>query len=105
MGKPVTAKESSNITVEDRVYRIDENGKISYVKKNPAAADGNSYELQGTGSLMQLVKRTTSGSKTIIKADYGVQSYCIVDNSGFFQRLCGKDCRWKMVQPYFIKRI
>ena len=96
LGKPVTAKESSNITVEDRVYRIDENGKISYVKKNPAAADGNSYELQGTGSLMQLVKRTASGSKTIIKADYGVQSYCIVDNSIFFSAYVDKtsDGKW-----------
>ncbi len=33
---------------------------------------------------MQLVKRSSSGSKAIARADYGVQSYCIVDNSIFF---------------------
>ena len=49
-GKAVTGKESTGIAIEDRVYKIDENGKISYVKKNPAAADGNSYELQGKRS-------------------------------------------------------
>ena len=47
-GKAVTGKESTGIAIEDRVYKIDENGKISYVKKNPVAADGNSYELQET---------------------------------------------------------
>lgn len=95
LGKPVTAKGNTNITIEDRVYRIDENGKISYVKKNPTAADGNSYELQGTGSQMQLVKKTSSGIRTIAKADYGVQSYCIVDNSVFFSAYVEKDASGK----------
>ena len=35
LGKPVTSAGSAGITVEDRVYKVDENGKISYVKKNP----------------------------------------------------------------------
>ena len=39
LGKPVTSAGSAGITVEDRVYKVDENGKISYVKKNPIAAD------------------------------------------------------------------
>lgn len=43
---------------------------------------------------MQLVRRSSSGSKTIARADYGVQSYCIVDNS-IFSALMWKDCRWK----------
>ena len=34
LGKPVTSAGSAGITVEDRVYKVDENGKISYVKKN-----------------------------------------------------------------------
>ena len=96
LGKPVTVKGSNNITIEDRVYKVDENGKISYVKRNPVAADGNSYELQGSGSQTQLVKKTSSGSKTIARADYGVQSYCIVDNSVFFSAYVekGTDGKW-----------
>ncbi len=95
LGKTVTGKGSTGIIIEDRVYKIDENGKISYVKKNPAAADGNSYELQGNGAQMQLVKKISSGSKTIAKADYGVQSYCIVDNSIFFSAYVEKDASGK----------
>ena len=96
LGKPVTGKGSAGITIEDRVYKVDENGKISYVKKNSVAADGNSYELQGSGSQTQLVKKTSSGSKTIARADYGVQSYCIVDNSIFFSAYVekGTDGKW-----------
>lgn len=96
LGKPVTSAGSAGITVEDRVYKVDENGKISYVKKNPVAADDSSYELQGTGSQMQLVRRSSSGSKTIARADYGVQSYCIVDNSIFFSAYVEKtaDGKW-----------
>lgn len=99
LGKPVTSAGSAGIIVEDRVYKVDENGKISYVKKNPIAADGSSYELQGTGSQMQLVRRSSSGSKTIARADYGVQSYCIVDNS-IFSALMWKRLQMEMVQPY-----
>ena len=96
LGKPVTSAGSAGIIVEDRVYKVDENGKISYVKKNPVAADDSSYELQGTGSQMQLVRRSSSGSKTIARADYGVQSYCIVDNSIFFSAYVEKtaDGKW-----------
>ena len=78
--------------------------KSDYVKKNPAAADGNSYELQGNGAQMQIVKKTSSGSRAIIKADYGVQSYCIVDNSIFSVLM------WKKMLPengiaVFLKQI
>lgn len=90
--------------LEDRVYKVDENGKISYVKKNPIAADDSSYELQGTGSQMQLVRRSSSGSKTIAKADYGVQSYCIVDNS-IFSALMWKRLQMENGTAVFIKRI
>lgn len=100
-GKAVTGKESTGIAIEDRVYKIDENGKISYVKKNPAAADGNSYELQGNGAQMQIVKKTSSGSRAIIKADYGVQSYCIVDNSIFFSAYVEKDASGKWYSRIF----
>ena len=45
---------------------------------------------------MQLVRRSSSGSKTIARADYGVQSYCIVDNSIFFSAYVEKtaDGKW-----------
>ena len=42
---------------------------------------------------MQIVKKTSSGSRAIIKADYGVQSYCIVDNSIFSVLM------WKKMLP------
>lgn len=102
--KAVTSAGSAGITVEDRVYKVDENGKISYVKKNPVAADDSSYELQGTGSQMQLVRRSSSGSKTIARADYGVQSYCIVDNS-IFSALMWKRLQMENGTAVFIKRI
>ncbi len=54
---------------------------------------------------MQIVKKTSSGSRAIIKADYGVQSYCIVDNSIFFQCLCGKKMLPENGTAVFLKQI
>ena len=50
MGNPAVAESGSSVSIGDRVYRIEEDGKIKYVKHGQVAVDGKTYYLGGSGT-------------------------------------------------------
>lgn len=90
IGNPPSASTGGSITMGDRIYRFDEDGKITAVKHGQPVANGVTYYLSGSGTKSAVCSKTASGDKTVIHENYGVQSYCIVDNSIFYSAYVDK---------------
>ena len=84
-GKIVTAKSGTTITLGDRIYRIETDGKIQYVKHAEESVGGYTYSLSTvSGSYLGILRENAAGSQVVAQEKYGVQSYCIVDNSIYY---------------------
>lgn len=96
MGNPVTVETGDSMSVGDRVYRIEQDGKIKYVERGPVTMDGKTYYLKGAGASASVNVKQDSNDMVLIKDKYGVQSYCIVDNQIYFSIYVdkGKEGEW-----------
>lgn len=91
MGNPVVPEDGSSIYMGDRVYRIESDGKIKYVKRAQITVGNVTYYLGGSGTKGEVCGKTDTGDKTFIKEEYGVQSYCIVDNYIYYSTYVDKN--------------
>ena len=91
-GKIVTAESGTTITLGDRIYRIETDGKIRYVKHAEESVGGYTYSLSAvSGSNLGILRENSAGSQVVAQEKYGVQSYCIVDNSIFYSAYVDHD--------------
>lgn len=84
MGNPAVAESGNSVNVGDRIYRIEEDGLIKYVKHGQPTIDGKTYYLGGSGTNTSVNVKQDGRDTGIIKETYGVQSYCIVDNQIYY---------------------
>ena len=84
MGNPAVAESGNSVNVGDRIYRIEEDGLIKYVKRGQLTIDGKTYYLGGSGTNTSVNVKQDGRDTGIIKETYGVQSYCIVDNQIYY---------------------
>lgn len=84
LGNPAVAESGNTVSVGDRVYTIDEDGRIKNVKHGPLTLNGRTYDLGGSGTNASVTVKQDGSITTLIREKYGVQSYCIVDNQIFY---------------------
>ena len=90
MGNPAVAESGSSVSIGDRVYRIEEDGKIKYVKHGQVTIGGKTYYLSGSGTKSSVSAKSEGNDTAIIRENYGVQSYCIVDNQIYYSSYVDK---------------
>ena len=90
MGNPAVAESGSSVSIGDRVYRIEEDGKIKYVKHGQVTIDGKTYYLGGSGTKSSVCVKSDGSDTAVIRENYGVQSYCIVDNQIYYSSYVDK---------------
>lgn len=90
LGNPAVADSTGSIAIGDRVYRIEEDGKIKYVKHGQDTIDGSTYYLSGSGSAAYISVKKDGRESTLIRENYGVQSYCIVDKQIYYSSYVDK---------------
>lgn len=90
LGNPAVAEDGNNVSVGDRIYRIDEDGRISNVKHGPTNLEGKTYHLSGSGTNASVYVKQDGEDRALIRENYGVQSYCIVDNQIYYSKYVDK---------------
>ena len=90
-GKPAVSETGDSITLGDRMYKIQSDGKIMSVERAQPVIDGKTFYLSGSGNNSAVSIKLQEGGKLIIKEPYGVQSYCIVDKEIYFSAYVDKD--------------
>lgn len=90
LGNPAAADSGNSVSIGDRVYRIEEDGRIKYVKHGQVAVDGKTFYLSGSGTKASVNVRQNGGDNAVIRETYGVQSYCIVDNQIYYSSYVDK---------------
>lgn len=95
-GNPAVADNGNSISIGDRVYRIEEDGKIRYVKHGQVEVNGKTYYLSGSGAKSAVSVKSGNSDTVLIRENYGVQSYCIVDNQIYYSSYVEKkdDGQW-----------
>lgn len=83
-GNPPSAESGAYISVEDRIYRIESDGKIKYVKKGDTVVKGVSYYLSGSGESAVLKGKSSVEETTLAKGKYGIQSFCAAGNALYY---------------------
>lgn len=96
MGNPAVPESGDSISIGDRVYRVEEDGKIKYVKHGQVTVDGKTYYLSGSGTKASVAVKQDGRETAVIRENYGVQSYCIVDNQIYYSSYVdkGSDGAW-----------
>ncbi len=100
-GKPAVPEAGNSITLGDRLYQIESDGKVLSVKRAQPVVDGKTYYLSGSGNTSSVGVKTQEGDKTLIKESYGVQSYCIVDKEIYFSAYVDKDANGQWYSRIF----
>lgn len=90
LGNPAVAEDGDSISIGDRIYRIEEDGKIKYVKRGQPVIDGRTYYLSGSGTKSSVSVKQDGSDSVVIRENYGVQSYCIVDNQIYYSSYVDK---------------
>lgn len=90
LGNPAVAEDGSSVNIGDRIYRIDEDGRINYVKHGQVTVEGRTYYLGGSGNKSSVYAKSSGADTAVIKENYGVQSYCIVDNQIYYSSYVDK---------------
>ena len=90
MGNPAVADSGSSVNVGDRIYRIEGDGKIKYVKRGQVTVDGKTYYLGGSGTRSSVSAKEDGSDMVVIREDYGVQSYCIADHKIYYSSYVDK---------------
>ena len=83
LGNPAVS-DSGIVEMEDRRYKVGEDGKIEDVEKGETALNGVTYHLRGNGVQAAVYGRDSVGDRQLISEAYGVQGFCIVDNSIYY---------------------
>lgn len=84
LGNIVTPENGTVMEMGDRSYRLEENGAIRYVKRRDVSVNGVTFRLKGEGTGMMVSMESDGASRAGITGEYGVQSFCIVDNFIFY---------------------
>ena len=82
-GNPAVS-DSGIVEMEDRRYKVGEDGKIEDVEKGETALNGVTYHLRGNGVQAAVYGRDSVEDRQLISEAYGVQGFCIVDNSIYY---------------------
>ena len=90
LGNQAVSDNGDSVAVGDRIYRIEEDGKIKYVKHGQLTIDGSTYYLSGSGTKATVNSKKDSNDTVLIRETYGVQSYCIVDNQIYYSSYVDK---------------
>ena len=83
LGNPAVS-DSGIVEMEDRRYKVGEDGKIEDVEKGETALNGVTYHLRGNGVQAAVYGRDSVEDRQLISEAYGVQGFCIVDNSIYY---------------------
>lgn len=100
-GKPAVSETGDSITLGDRMYKIQSDGRIMSVERAQPVIDGKIFYLSGSGNHSAVSIKNQEGGKLIIKEPYGVQSYCIVDKEIYFSAYVDKDERGQWYSQIF----
>ena len=84
LGNIVTPENGTVVEMGDRSYRLEENGAIRYVKRRDVSVNGVTFRLKREGTGMMVLMESDGASRAGITGEYGVQSFCIVDNFIFY---------------------
>lgn len=90
LGNPAVAENGTSVNIGDREYRIDEDGRISSVRHGKVTLDGQTYNLSGGGTNASVYVEQNGKETALIRENYGVQSYCIVDNKIYYSSYVDK---------------
>lgn len=95
LGNPA-ASDSGIVEMEDRRYKVGDDGKILDIEKGEEEKEGKLYYLRGNGTESAVYQKDGKSEKKIIQEVYGVQSFCIVDNMIYYSAYVdkGSDGAW-----------
>lgn len=75
MGSSLNFQQGEIVSIGDRAYRVDADGKIEMVTHGSQLVDGVAYSCRGG----VIYAKANGNEKALIRENHGVQSYCIVD--------------------------
>lgn len=90
-GQAVQPESQGTIEIGDRIYRVEDDGKIRYVKHGNETIDGYTYSLTSAGQYDGIVRKNTQGSQVVARETYGIQSYCIVNQHIYYSAYVKRD--------------
>ena len=100
LGNPAVS-DSGIVEMEDRRYKVGEDGKIEDVEKGETALNGVTYHLRGNGVQAAVYGRDSVGDRQLISEAYGVQGFCIVDNSIYYSTYVDRSSDWEWYSQIF----
>ncbi len=86
MGSSLNFQPGEIVSIGDRAYKVDTDGKIEAVTHNSQIIDGVAYSCRGG----VIYAKTGGNEKALIRENYGVQSYCIVDRIIYYSAYVDK---------------
>ena len=92
-GEPVSGDSSGNQVVGDRLYDLNQDGRINGVYPADRTYDQAEFTLeQNSSGVTALYRMESGGTKEIIaQSDYGINSFCIADGMIYYSAYIRRD--------------
>lgn len=92
-GEPVSGDSSGNQVVEDRLYDLNQDGRINGVYPADRTYDQAEFILeQNSSGVTALYRMESGGTKEVIaQSDYGINSFCIADGMIYYSAYIRRD--------------
>ena len=84
-GQPVSGDSSGNQVIGDRLYDLNEDGRIVSVYPADQSYGGAEFTLEQGSSGAALYRKDSAGTKLVIaQSDYGINSFCIAEGMIYY---------------------
>lgn len=94
-GQPVQGDEMGNFQIGSRIYSLEHDGKILEVSQNEISIGNASYVLeQDSNGKKQIYKRSGDQKEQVISTEFGIQSFCIVNQRIYYCAYVGMEGEW-----------
>ena len=92
-GEPVSGDSSGNQVVGDRLYDLNQDGRINGVYPADRTYDQAEFTLEQNSSGVTVLYRMESGGtkEVIAQSDYGINSFCIADGMIYYSAYIRRD--------------
>ena len=84
-----------NFQIGSRIYSLEHDGKILEVSQNEISIGNASYVLeQDSNGKKQIYKRSGDQKEQVISTEFGIQSFCIVNQRIYYCAYVGMEGEW-----------
>ena len=94
-GQPVEGDKNGNFQIGSRLYQLGDQGKILSVTQNEISVGDDVYFLDDPSGGRKGIYRKSEGKKNeILRSDYGIQSFCIVNQKIYYCAYVQMEGEW-----------